>query len=330
MYWDIGQTLSHNCLMNSIVGIRGVGKTYGFKKWAVKDFLKNGNQFIYLRRYKNELNDLDNFFADIIRNEEFPETKLEVKGKKFYINDKLAGFAVILSTSRMKKSVSYPLVTKIGFDEFIIEKGVIHYLPDEVKTFSEFYLTVSRYRPVIVFLMANSITMTNPYFIHWNLALPYGSNFFKRGEFLLQLVDNPEFMEHATSTRVGKMFIEADPDYSDYAMKNKFMLDNKNFVEKKTEKARHNFSFKYNGETYGIWVDYFAGKMFVSTQVDPSCSLVYAVTTNDHCPNTMLLKQMNRASMFKTFIEYYKLGNVRFESIKVKNICADVIKLTMR
>ena len=56
MWWDLKNTLSYNALFNFVVGSRGCGKTYGFKKWAAEDFIKNGNQFIYIRRYKTEMN----------------------------------------------------------------------------------------------------------------------------------------------------------------------------------------------------------------------------------------------------------------------------------
>ena len=66
MYWNIKNSLSHNCLFNFIVGDRGVGKTYGCKKWAIEDFLKTGAQFIYLRRYQTELKRTNKFFDDIL------------------------------------------------------------------------------------------------------------------------------------------------------------------------------------------------------------------------------------------------------------------------
>lgn len=73
MWYNPHELLSHNCLFNFVVGNRGAGKTYGVaKKWAIKTFLKTGKQFIYLRRYKTELDDIPNFFADIIANNEFP------------------------------------------------------------------------------------------------------------------------------------------------------------------------------------------------------------------------------------------------------------------
>ena len=36
-YWDIPRTVSHNCLFNFILGIRGAGKTYGLLALAERD-----------------------------------------------------------------------------------------------------------------------------------------------------------------------------------------------------------------------------------------------------------------------------------------------------
>lgn len=55
MYYDINNTLSYNALFNIVLGGRGIGKSYQWKIKAVRDFLKKGKQFGYIRRYKDEL-----------------------------------------------------------------------------------------------------------------------------------------------------------------------------------------------------------------------------------------------------------------------------------
>ena len=65
MYWDIKRALSYNCLFNFIIGARGVGKTYGCKEFVIKRFLREGEQFVYVRRYKDELKKMKRFFDDI-------------------------------------------------------------------------------------------------------------------------------------------------------------------------------------------------------------------------------------------------------------------------
>lgn len=170
MYWDINKSLSYNALFNFIIGARGVGKSYGAKKLAIQNFLKKGKQFVYVRRYKEELKKINKFFDDI--KGEFPEHEFKVSPPNFIIDNKIAGTAIPLSTAKIEKSTPYPNVTFIIFDEFILDKGYHHYLPDEVTNFLELYSTVSRSRDVIVYFLSNALSITNPYFIYFNLSLP--------------------------------------------------------------------------------------------------------------------------------------------------------------
>lgn len=43
-YWDVDRTLSHNCLFNFIISLRGGGKTYGCLKRVIKNFLDAKNR----------------------------------------------------------------------------------------------------------------------------------------------------------------------------------------------------------------------------------------------------------------------------------------------
>ena len=69
--------------------------------------------------------------------------------------------------------------------------------------------------------------------------------------------------------------------------------------------------------------------MYCSTDIDPEYPIVYSLTLKDHSPNTMFLRDRNRAVKFRAFLENYRIGNVRFENINVKNIMYEAIKLTM-
>ena len=330
MWYDIGQTLTYNCLFNFIIGSRGCGKSYAAKKRMIKIFLEKGQQFVYLRRFEAELEETaESYFNDIIRNGEFPDIKIEYKGGVYYINDQIAGYAMALTKAKDYKSISFPDVYFIVFDEFLIEEnGYSRYLKNEVKQFLNFYMSIDRYRGCIVFFLANSVTMINPYTMYFDLQLPYGSNIVRRGELLLQLVQDEEFIRERKKTRFGSII--KGTDFEEYAIENKVMNDSKTFIMKKTEKAQYYFTFIYQGEKFGVWVDNVAGKMFVSENVDPSCLVVYSLTVDDHSPNTLLMNKLNRSPFFKPFIENYKNGLVYFESQKIKNIVYDIIKMCMR
>lgn len=324
MYWDINKVLSYNCLYNFIVGARGVGKTYGAKRWAINDFIKNRAEFIYLRRYDTELENITKFFDDICK--EFPEHKLTVKGKLFFIDGVYAGRAISLSTSRKEKSTPFPSVNKIIFDEFILDRGAHHYLSDEVTTFLEFYSTVARSRDVRVLFLSNALTITNPYFIYFRLNLPYGKDIVAKNDILLQCVKDAEYTEMMKNTRFGKII--AGTPYGDYNIENKFLRDDPVFLGKKSVTAHYVFTMVYQDHKIGIWTDYTQGLMYASADIDPSCKLVYSLTLSDHSPNMMLLKA-HRSILFERFLKCYKTGVVRFENQQIKNICQEIIRLTL-
>ena len=106
-YYTLQRVLSFNALINFIIGERGVGKSFSSKKHVINRFIKKGEEFVYLRRYKTELkSSVPKFFDDIIDKKVFPEASFKVKNNNFYINDKIAGYALPLSTANILKSTS--------------------------------------------------------------------------------------------------------------------------------------------------------------------------------------------------------------------------------
>lgn len=322
-FWDIQKPLSYNCLYNFIVGNRGGGKTYGAKKYCITRFLKYGEQFVYLRRYAKELKKISKFFDAVAK--EFPGVEFKVKGKNFYINGKLAGFAQELSTAKIAKSDEFPDVQTIVFDEFIIDKGVYHYLPDEVTNFLEFYETIARLRDVKVFFLSNAITMLNPYFLYFNVQIPYGKNIQAKNDILIQIYKNEGFLQIKKNTRFGKII--AGTEYGDYNMENKFLRDNNTFIMKKTGNCELLFSFKYKNDVFGFWRNLKEGKAFVSYDYDENKGITYAITTNDLEPNIMLLAGIRKSRYFKVFLRDFELGVMYYENQKIKNAVLEVVKL---
>lgn len=325
MWWNISKTLSYNALFNFIIGNRGGGKTYGSKKYVIQKFLKTGEQFVYLRRYTTELKSAKpKFFSPML--EEFPECKFSIKGNNFIINNEVAGYAIPLSTAKIQKSNDFPKVTTIIFDEFIIDKGNHHYLSDEVTMFLETYETIARMRDnVKVFFLANAITITNPYFLYFNLKLPYGSKIACKNDVLIELVKDSEYIEAKRRTRFGKII--DGTEYAQYSIENEFLRDNETFIEKKSGNCDFLFSFIYKNTDIGVWANYDAGKIYVSKDIDPTHKKTYSLTKADHTPNTMLISSLKNSRPFRMFIDNYKLGNVYFESINIKNITYDVIRM---
>ena len=187
IYWDLRRTLTHNMLFNIIVGNRGGGKSFGAKWYAIDNFLKRGEQFGYIRRYKDDLKEpMNQFFKDI--EYKYPDYEFKVDSKYFYMrlrpendkekwtDDNICGYGFTLSTANNKKSISYPKITTLIYDEFLIDKGNQRYLPNEPVALLNLYETIARpgteHPRVILFMLANALTITNPYFLYWNLKMP--------------------------------------------------------------------------------------------------------------------------------------------------------------
>ena len=326
MYYDINKTLSHNCLFNFIVGMRGVGKTYSFKKRAIKNFLKSRKQFVYLRRYDTEIkkDKMEKFFDDIMH--EFPEVEFTVKHGCFYIDGMQAGFYLPLSKAAQYKSVPYPNVELICFDEFIIDQGLIRYLPREVQTFNEMYSTIARTRDVTAFFMSNAITFVNPYFLYFDLNLKPGQKLLKKNDMLVEVVENPEFVEMASRTRFGKII--AGTEYGDYAINNQAMRDNDNFVTKMPGASTCILVLRVDGCNYGVYSSIDSDNLFVSESYDPTCGRVLALDTTSHTLDTSLTREGGASLLFERLKQKYYRAEVRFTSIKVKNIILSAIKET--
>lgn len=326
IFYNYDRIISYNAFLNILVGSRGVGKTYGFSKFAVKQFLKYKRRFVLIRRFKSEIEDaFDEFFEKLIKNNEFPDLKLSAKGGKFYINNELAGYTMTLSTAGKKKSKNYLNVKYIVFDEFIIEEGQGYYLKNEVKHFLGAIETIGRLEDLKVFLLGNAVTENNPYYLYFNLERPYNNDIklFKDGLILIQYIVNEEYIKAKKETRFGRLV--AGTDYEDYAINNNFIDNNNNFIEKKNGSSKFMFSFAYKNNKYGVWVDYNNGKMYISRDYIEN-GLCFATTTQDHSPNTLLYSIAKKYTCWKMFIENYKLGNVYFENVKIKNISKEVLK----
>lgn len=319
MWYDKAQLLSHNKIMNMVLSNRGGGKTFHFTRWGIDDFKKTGNQCVWVRRYQTEIDEilLNGKFFDAVR-EYYPNDELKVEGNLGLVNGEVAFYFIALSTSRQLKSNNYPHVNKIIFDEFIIDKGRITYLKAEVEVFLDLYETVARMRDnVRAVLLANSITIVNPYFLFWNIKPDPRKRFTVAGQVCVELFTDADFIEQKKKTRFGQLV--QDTRYGDYAIDNKWLLDKDTFIEEKTPKAEFMLGMKYNGVMYGFWVDYQQGLIFANKQFDPSSYSLYCLTREDHEANLLLIKSLNESKRVQRIVFAFRNGLLRFSDMQVKN-----------
>ena len=139
-----------------------------------------------------------------------------------------------LATSQDLKSTNFSKVTTIIFDEFLIEPGQKkYYLKDEVFVLLNLIETIARMRDVHVYLLANATSIVNPYFLYFDIHLPYNSDIktYKDNLILVQYLKNEEYREAKKNSKFGKLI--SGTSFENYAVDNQFISDNANFIAKK-------------------------------------------------------------------------------------------------
>lgn len=328
IYYSPERIISYNALLNLIIGERGVGKTYGFKTYAVKRFLNKGKQFAYIRRYDTDLeasvgSSNDNKFFEQIK-KEFPNSTFKIskskKVRKLIINDKICGYALPLSSADSLKSSSYENVDVIIYDEFMLKEGTTqHYLKNEPEVILDLIETIGRLRDIKVYCLGNAISSTCPIMNYFNVTLPYNTDIktFKDGTIAIEYIKNEKYREVKKASRFGKLI--DGTRYGEYAIDNEFLLDSKSFIKKKDNNAKFYFILYINGNSYGIWRDFKNQLMYISKDIDPNCPIKFALHEEDHNESTMLAKARSNF-WFKQIINHYRLARLCFESQAVKNI----------
>lgn len=339
IYFDGRPILKRGCLFNQLLGQRNVGKTYWCKKeWMIDGFLKDGGEFVYLRRHEADIEsaDLDKFFSDIRHC--YPDHQLSREGKTFLMDDKPMGYALALSTAGRKKGIPHPKVTRLLYDEYLPDDVYNGYLKNEVDLFFQLYLTLSRLQliegeysmnEIICFFTGNFVTEVSPYFYdeRFGLKIPEKGTIYKNGESLLCIIKNEPHSQAMLNQRIGKVL--AKSSYGQYAFENTVLRDSDTFIEKISGNVKPIFNLHYMGDLYGVWESTSKGLFWVSPKTDPAVKIEYSVTMGDHSYNTLLFKNLRKAPQLEMFVKYYKAGKVRFVNQKCKAVMYEMIKQTI-
>jgi len=332
--WD--KIYSFNATLNFCVGMRGVGKTYGWKKKAIRTALRKGEEFMYVRRYKEELKtSKDTFFADLIANNEFPDWDFRAYGATAQAAPattrdqkkrpwKTIGHFIALSTAQSIKSVAYPLVTNIGFDEFIIEKGMTHYIANEVHAFLNLYSTVDRNQDKTkVFFMANSVSIMNPYFLYWNIKPDESKEFtvMHDGYMVVHFVEASEFTDQVYATKFGKFI--AGTEFGDFAVSNEFADNNDNLLNVKGASARYTYTIEAKQGTFSVWIDWLAGKYYVQEK-RPKQEILFTILPERMSEGKTLLSYSDK--VMQSLRTAFRNGNTYFDTPKSRNAFIEIFK----
>lgn len=330
LHYNPNELLSKQRVLNFVLGARGLGKTYAYKKYATQRFINHGEQFIYVRRYKSDLKaTIFTFFNDV--KEEFPDAKLEVKNNRFYINGEIAGYAMTLASFNSLKASSYPLVTLMIYDEFLIEDGSAQrYMTNEPRALLNVMDTVARNRVNFrCVCLSNAVSMVNPYFIYFDKKFKSRQpdpekKFNVYDDIIVEFPDSVDFSADRKSTPYGRLIDGLE--YGDFSLNNVFVNDTATFIEKRTSTSYFVFNIVYNGLWIGFWADNGEGLLYASKQIDPY-GKTYSLQTKDHKPNMLLIDSWRNNRHLKMMIKSIKKGYLRFDNQQIKQTCFDLFKV---
>lgn len=189
-YYSLDKILEYNATYNMVVGERSNGKTYAVLKYAIDDYFNgSGGELALVRRWDEDIrpNKANQMFNAHIENDVIAElsegeyTGITYSAGKFYFcnydeddgrpiyNDNdVFGYTFAVSQGEHYKSLSYPNINTILFDEFMT-KGTT--LKDEFTLFMNIVSTIVRRRDnVKIFMLGNTVNKYSPYFKEMGLT----------------------------------------------------------------------------------------------------------------------------------------------------------------
>lgn len=166
-------------------GRRNRGKSWDAKTRVLKRFCKNGERFVYIRRYSTDLTRAKalRYWARFQSEGGFDKAvngkyeTIEAQANEFYLvrhDEKgravkdLAGYYIDLNGATHWKSQEFPNVATIIFEEFITNDV---YIEDEPNEFMNLVSTIARGDTnVLVLMIGNTISRVCPYFYDWGIG----------------------------------------------------------------------------------------------------------------------------------------------------------------
>ena len=177
--------LKYNPQWFIILGMRSNGKSSGVKSLCVKNVYENHDKkFCYLRRYKEDTKSkyVNSYFKNVPGFDVPKITRGEWQGiivrglelfffkkeeDKTILSDYNIGYVTCLADQEHDKSMNFPDVDAILFEEFITKKP---YLTDEFSVMFDVVSSIARSHDVCVYLVGNTISLMCPYFQEFNLT----------------------------------------------------------------------------------------------------------------------------------------------------------------
>lgn len=332
---------SYNAALNMVTGPRGTGKTYGFLKDMMQDVVKHLGEIevMLVTRKQIEMleatdNDGANFLGDIWNESVFDNYLyrkrnsrfIDVAKKVYDENGELdlanvvwvTAVRLIYLSGSVRRSVAYPNVKYILFDEFQITDGT-SYLPNEFDRFRGLLNTVMRKRTdVRVYMLSNAGSIINPYFEAFGyipnskqetwrkkIKLDMGANEIVTVTILILNV-MPDEDDVINGNLSGALAVATNGGNADLSNAYGYSID---FVHKLTASSRPVYNFTIDNERYVMYSDK------VGYIIDMGYNDNSPVTYSD---NFLTGDSMRAHALPHALVKYARAGRLYFTSPAVR------------
>lgn len=309
-----------------LIGGRGIGKTTGFVKKCIKDFMKTGGEFVYCRRYKTEIMKAKDLLQPIVSG---TSVKSIGNGIFAYTHDKVRiGYGVALSLQQSYKSgVDFSRVNTLIYDEAILHvNSTTRYLNDELTALFELISTIFRTRDNYrIFILGNNADMFNPYFAYFNVPKFEGSYMDKQRGLYCELLQNkPQLIEAEQKTPLYRLV--NDTPYGAYHYNNEVLTSSTGTISDKPINAELIARLVYNDYTLNI---YRTGilEMYVELRPKAIKDNIAIVLYDGGNPNYVNITDFRKSSL-RVFVEncYYN-GKVSYSESKAITLMGYVLEV---
>lgn len=311
-----------------IVGGRGIGKTTGLGIKVLQDWLKDGSEFVYVRRYIKELQKAKGFLAPIGN----PEPKvigLSTGAMAWVHNKKRIGYGLALSSQQSFKSgFDFRNVKTLIYDEAILKRGGMYrYLDNEVEMLFELISTIFRDRVGYrIFILGNNADVFNPYWQYFKIP-KFDRNYIdkNRGLYCEMASNSPVLLEAEKQTPLYKL--TQGTAYFKYHYENEILGSKDNIrITPKPMKSILLCRFVANTYTLNIY-RVKTDQIFIECrdkiiQDDKTFNII-----NDMEPNYYHVQELRQTDLYKYISHMYYLGGAVYESELAYAVFSNVMDL---
>lgn len=238
------------------------------------------------------------------------------------------GYATSLTSFASLKSTSYVDVDTIIVDEFIPEKaGFNAYIPNEVEILLNIIDSIFRQREGHVYLLANNVSIVNPYFSYFGITPNPEKEFntFKGSESVEQIIVQICHSDYKKGNKEKSKFhkLISGTTYGDYNAGN-FAYDTNDFIKKKTNVCDYLCTLYYDDIYYGVWMDMNTGYVYINQQINKEYGYCYSIGSNNR-ENMMIAKLWRKDQRLNMLIRSYRDGCVYYNNQETKRLLSYIL-----